>query len=98
MPTPLSQNLKIYFPIITYQYSENMSSTNKDKMLQAVLSDDSLMKLGEYSLADISNIYEALNSDNYVINVVAQIIMGANEGTTETELWRQISDYLKSSI
>lgn len=75
-----------------------MSYTNKDKMLQAVLSDERLMELGKYSLAEVSGVYEALNSDNYVINVVAQIIMGVNEKATETELWKQVNDYLKERI
>ena len=44
--------------------------TNNEKMLQAVLLDERLMKFGGYSPADIGNIYQALDSDNYVINAV----------------------------
>lgn len=72
--------------------------TNKDKMLQAVLLDERLMKLGDYSASDVGNLYQALNSDNYVINVVAQIIKRVSEEATEGELWKEISKYLKENV
>lgn len=75
-----------------------MSYSNKDKMLQAVLSDKRLMELGKYSYGDFGTIYEALNSDNYVINVVAQIITRVNEDAKELELWKQVNDYLKTRL
>lgn len=75
-----------------------MSYSNKDKMLQAILSDKRLMELGKYSYGDFSTIFEALNSDNYVINVVAQIITRTNEGAKEQELWKQVNDYLKTKL
>ena len=44
-------------------------------MMLAVLNDEQLMKIGEYSPADIpDNIYTALDSDNCIINAVATII------------------------
>lgn len=55
-------------------------------MLQAVLLDEDLMKFGEYTPADISTIEQALDSDNYVINAVAQIIKRIGEGASEKEL------------
>lgn len=51
-----------------------MARNNDNKMLQAVLLDENLMKFGDYTPSDISTIDQALDSDNYVINAVAQII------------------------
>ena len=65
--------------------------SNNEKMLQAVLLNERLMKYGEYTPEDvgrIGNIYQALDSDNYVINAVAQIIKRTNEGATVQELWK----------
>ena len=72
--------------------------TNNEKMLLAVLLDERLMKCGGYSLADIGNIYQALDSDNYVINAVAQIIKRTNEGATMQELWKEINTYLYNNV
>ena len=71
---------------------------NNDKMLQAVLMNESLMKVGNYTLAEIRTIYSALDSDTPVINVVAQIIRRCGEGASERELWKEINDYLKRNI
>ena len=58
--------------------------SNLDKMLEAVLLDEQLMKL---------------ESDNYVINVVAQIIKRCSEDDAkESEIWREINDYLKRNV
>ena len=72
--------------------------TNNEKMLQAVLLDEGLMKFGAYSSADIGNIYQALDSDNCVINAVAQIIKRTNEGATMQELWKEINTYLYNNV
>lgn len=72
--------------------------SNNDKLLQAVLMNEQLMKVGNYSSAEISTIYAALDSDNPVINAVAQIIKRSSEGATERELWKEINDYLKRNI
>ena len=72
--------------------------TNNEKMLQAVLLDERLMKFGEYSPEDIGNIYRALDSDNYVINAVAQIIKRTNDGATMQELWKEINTYLYNNV
>ena len=72
--------------------------TNNEKMLQAVLLDERLMKFGGYSPADIGNIHQALDSDNYVINAVAQIIKRTNEGATMQELWKEINTYLYNNV
>ncbi len=67
-------------------------------MLQAVLLNENLMEFGKYSPADISTIDQALDSDNYVINVVAQIIKRIGEGATENELWKEINKYLMDNV
>lgn len=72
--------------------------TNNDKMLQAVLLDEQLMKIGKYTSADIGTIYQALDSDNCVINAVAQIIKRTAEGATEKELWKEINKYLMDNV
>ena len=71
---------------------------NDDKMLQAVLLDERLMRYGNYTAAQIGSIYQALDSDNYIINAVAQIIKRTGEGATERELWKEINDYLKKNV
>lgn len=55
--------------------------SNLDKMLEAVLLDEQLMKFGKYEAYEVGNIYQALESDNYVINVVAQIIKDVQKTT-----------------
>ena len=72
--------------------------SNNDKMLQAVLMNERLMKIGDYNLSEIGSIYMALDSDNPVINAVAQIIQRTGEGASERELWKEINDYLKRNI
>lgn len=67
-------------------------------MLQAVLMNERLMKVGKYTATDIGTLYAALDSDNCIINTVAQIIKRASEGASERELWKEINDYLKRNI
>ena len=75
-----------------------MARNNDNKMLQAVLLDEDLMKFGEYTPADISTIEQALDSDKYVSNAVAQIIKRIGEGATEKELWKEINKYLMDNV
>lgn len=44
-------------------------TTNDDKMLEAVLMDENLMKFGRYDERDLnfSSVFQARESDNYVI-------------------------------
>lgn len=73
--------------------------SNLDKMLEAVLLDEQLMKFGKYEAYEVGNIYQVLESDNYVINVVAQIIKRCSEDDAkESEIWREINDYLKRNV
>lgn len=67
-------------------------------MLQAVLLNDDLMKVGNYTASDIGTLYTALESDNYIINTVAQIIKRTGEGASERELWKEVNDYLKRNV
>lgn len=75
-----------------------MARNNDNKMLQAVLLDDRLMKFGNYTPSEISTIEQALDSENYVINAVAQIIKRTGEGATEKELWKEINKYLIDNV
>ena len=72
--------------------------SNNDKMLQAVLLNERLMKVGNYTADEIGTLYSALDSDNYIINAVAQIIKRTSEGASERELWKEINDYLKRNV
>ena len=71
---------------------------NEDKMLQAVLMDENLMKYGNYSASQIGSIYQALDSDNCIINAVAQIIKRSAEQATEKEIYKEVTEYLKRNV
>lgn len=75
-----------------------MARNNDNKMLQAVLLNEQLMKFGGYTPSDISTIEQALDSDNHVINAVAQIIKRTGEGASEKELWKEIDKYLIDNV
>ena len=75
-----------------------MARNNDNKMLQAVLLDENLMKFGDYTPSDISTIEQALDSDNYIINAVAQIMKRTGEGTSEKELWKEIDKFLIDNV
>ena len=71
---------------------------NEDKLLHAVLMNERLMKFGNYNLNEIGGIYQALDSENHVINAVAQIIKRTGEGASVNELWKEINEYLKRNV
>ena len=75
-----------------------MARQNNDKMLQAILLNKNLMKFGNYTAEEICKIDQALDSDNYIINAVAQIIKRTNEGASEKDLWKEINNYLKNNV
>ena len=54
-------------------------------MLRAVLMNERLKEFGKYDYSEVNTIYQALDSDNYVINAVAQIIKRTEEGASERE-------------
>ena len=67
-------------------------------MLEAVLMNPDLMKFGGYNIAEITNIYQAIDSDNCVISAVAQIIKRSSEGATEKEIYKEVTEYLKKNV
>ena len=69
-----------------------------DKMLQAVLMDEKLMAFGEYSPEECASLVRALSSDNCIVNAVAKIIDRGRSKASETEIYREVSEYLKSNI
>lgn len=72
---------------------------NQSKMMLAVLNDEQLMKIGEYSPADIpDNIYTTLDSDNCIINAVATIINRQSLGATDRDIYNQINQYLQTKL
>lgn len=62
-------------------------TSNNDKMLEAVLTDPDLMKFGDYNPAEVTSIYQAIDSDNEVVSAVAQIIKRSAEQATEKEIY-----------
>ena len=72
--------------------------SNKEKMLNAVLLNEKLMKAGEYEPADFSSFDVALVSDNPVVQTVARIIQSHSQGGTETSIYNEILDYLKKKL
>ena len=72
--------------------------SNKDKILQAVLLDENLMKFGNYSELDIKSIYQAADSENIVIATTAKIILRESEGASLNEIYNEISNYLKMNV
>lgn len=72
--------------------------SNKDKVLQAVLLDENLMKFGNYSELDIKSIYQAVDSENIVIATTAKIILRESEGASLNEIYNEISNYLKMNV
>ena len=73
-------------------------TTNNDKMLEAVLTDEYLMKFGKYNPTDITSVYQAASSDNVVVSTVAQIIQRSSEGATEKEIYKEVTEYLKKNV
>jgi hypothetical protein len=73
-------------------------TTNNDKMLEAVLMNPDLMKFGQYTAADITNIYQAIESENCVISAVAQIIKRSSEDANADVIYKEVTKYLKENV
>lgn len=73
-------------------------TTNNDKMLEAVLTNPELMRFGGYTAQDITSLYQAVDSDNYVIGAVARIIRGTADRATEKEIYKEVTGYLKNNV
>lgn len=72
--------------------------SNMEKVLQAVLLDEELMKFGNYTQKDIKPIYQSVDSENHVIATVAKIILRENEGASANEIYNEISGFLKKNV
>lgn len=77
---------------------ENRNLTNSDKMLQIVLSDPKLSEHGEYDAFDYETIECALSSDNAIVVAVAKMIVGIQRGSSEKEIYNEVSNHLKSNL
>lgn len=72
--------------------------SNGDKILQAVIADERLIKFYDYNPDDYSSISKALESDIAVIQAVAQIINRNEQKANEREIYNEVSNFLKSNI
>jgi hypothetical protein len=72
--------------------------TNGDKILQAVIADEQLIKSYGYNPDDYNSITDALDSDIVVIHAIAQIIYRNEQKATEKEIYNEVSNFLKSNI
>lgn len=66
-------------------------------MLEAVLLNKDLQKLGQYNLAYISSIEAAMDSDN-LVGAVARIIKRVDEDGSENAIYKEVNDYLKRKV
>ena len=72
--------------------------SNNNKMLEAVLLNKELMKLGQYNLACIPSIEAAMDSDNLIVGAVARIIKRVDEDGSENAIYKEVNDYLKRKV
>jgi hypothetical protein len=72
--------------------------TNGDKILQAVINDEQLIRFYDYSPDDYNTIAEALDSDVAIIHAIAQIINCNEQKATDKEIYNEVSNFLRSNI
>ena len=72
--------------------------TNLNSLLHSVLIDEDLMKLGGYETSETENLYDALNSDNYIVSTVAKIIYAHENGKSNNVIYREISNHLQNKV
>lgn len=72
--------------------------TNEDKILQAVLSDAQLIKKAEFNPMDYPDIPSALDSENPTVCAIAKIISGCTQNSTESTIYKEVSNYLKDEL
>ena len=72
--------------------------TNGDRILQAVLSDEHLMKFGDYNPYEYEKLDAALTSDNVVVRTVAQIISSVGTGSSSKEIYTIVMNYLIKNV
>lgn len=73
-------------------------TTNNEKMLEAVLTDSQLINFGGYNPSEINSIYQAIDSDNYVVSTVARIILRSSDEASNREIYKEVTEYLKKSV
>lgn len=69
-----------------------------DKMLRAVLLDEKLMEFGEYGPEECTSLVQALSSENCIVCAVAKIIDRGQSKYSESEIYKEVNDYLKRTI
>lgn len=75
--------------------------SNKDKMLQLVLSDNNLCSSYEYNPDEYPTIEYALKADNPVVVAVAKIIRGVDSKLDKgihREVYTEIFNYLNNNL
>ncbi|MBO4574631.1 MAG: hypothetical protein J5708_04850 [Bacteroidales bacterium] len=72
--------------------------TNGDKILQAVISDERLVKFYDYNPDDYNTLSEALEADIPIIQAIAKIISGNEQKISEKEIYMEVSTFLKTNI
>lgn len=71
---------------------------NYNKILEAVLLDEELMKYAQYEPSEISSLEYALGSDNAIVKAVATIVAGLSEDMSEKEIYNTVNDLLKKKL
>jgi hypothetical protein len=75
--------------------------SNKNKMLQLVLSDKNLSSFYEYNAEDYQSVSDALQSDNTVVVAVAKIIRGVAENSDKSiqkSVYQEVFNYLNQNL
>lgn len=72
--------------------------SNGDKILQAVITDEQLIKSYDYNPDAYNTVAEALDSDVAIVQAIAQIINRVEQEATEKEIYNEVSNFLKSNI
>lgn len=63
--------------------------TNKEKMLQMILSNEALQNRYRYNAADYRDFYDALNSEKAVVVAIAKIIKEL-DGSEDPTVWKKV--------
>ena len=74
---------------------------NEDKMLQLVLSDESLIAFGKFNPDDFKTVNDALKSKNPVVITVARIIREVRQNANKNnhkEIYNELLQYLYANI
>ena len=71
---------------------------NYNKILEAVLLEEGLMKYAQYEPSEISSLEYALGSDNAIVKAVATIVAGLSEDMSEKEIYNTVNDLLKKKL